>query len=186
MPEHTGKDGAGLAGVLERNIQALLARRRAEDQRRSRQARLADVITRFTGSLAFVYLHVGIVAFWVLANLGVLPVRRFDPTFVILATAASVEAIFLSTFVLISQNRMAAQADRRADLDLQVSLLAEHEVTELIRLVSAMAAKMGVEESRSPEIPELARDVEPEQVLDRIEAAESRGPESRAPEEGPR
>ena len=68
--------------------------------------------------------------FWIVANLDWVPgVPAWDPSFVVLAMAASVEAIFLSTFVLISQNRMAA--DKRADLDLQVSLLAEHEVTRL-------------------------------------------------------
>jgi uncharacterized membrane protein len=57
---------------------------------------------------------------------------------------ASVEAIFLSTFILISQNRMAAAADKRADLDLQINLLAEHEVTKLIALVSSIADRTGV------------------------------------------
>ena len=61
---------------------------------------------------------------------------------------ASVEAIFLSTFVLISQNRMAAAADKRADLDLQISLLAEHEVTKLVTLVSGIADRMGVKRGR--------------------------------------
>jgi uncharacterized membrane protein len=66
------------------------------------------------------------------ANLGLVPgVPAWDSSFVALAMLASVEAIFLSTFVLISQNRMAAAADKRADLDLQISLLAEHEVTRL-------------------------------------------------------
>ena len=85
---------------------------------------------------------------------------------------ASVEAIFLSTFVLITQNRMAALADRRADLDLQVSLLTEHELTRVVTLVTAMAERMGVPESRAPELAELAKDVAPEKVLDRIDERE--------------
>ena len=64
---------------------------------------------------------------------------------------------------------MAAAADKRADLDLQISLLAEHELTRLISLVKAMAEHMGVEESRDPELKELTKDVHPEAVLDRIE-----------------
>jgi uncharacterized membrane protein len=60
---------------------------------------------------------------------------------------ASVEAIFLSTFVLISQNRMAALADKRADLDLQISLLAEHEISRIIALVTSIAERMGIEEA---------------------------------------
>jgi uncharacterized membrane protein len=64
---------------------------------------------------------------------------------------------------------MAAQADLRADLDLQISLLAEHEVTRLITLVSAMAERMGVQIEPDTDLPELKRDVHPEQVLEKIE-----------------
>jgi len=123
--------------------------------------------------MAFVWIHVVIYGLWILINVGRLPwlhIPRFDPTFVVLAMEASVEAIFLSTFVLISQNRMAARAEQRADLDLQVSLLAEHEVTRLITLVAAMAQKMGIAEANDPELAELAQDVAPENVLDQMEA----------------
>jgi len=165
--------GSGLAGVVERNIAALLTKRREEEERRSLQDRIADAVTRFTGSMVFVYLHLLIFGLWIAVNLGWVPgVPRFDPSFVVLAMVASVEAIFLSTFVLITQNRMAALADKRADLDLQVSLLAEHEVTRLISLVTAMAQRMGIEESHDPELSELAQDVAPERVLDQMEKSE--------------
>jgi uncharacterized membrane protein len=84
---------------------------------------------------------------------------------------ASVEAIFLSTFVLISQNRMSAAADKRADLDLQISLLAEHEITKLTALVSAIADRVGVEVKGDDELDEVKQDVSPEAVLDEIEEA---------------
>jgi uncharacterized membrane protein len=87
---------------------------------------------------------------------------------------ASVEAIFLSTFVLISQNRMAAAADKRADLDLQVSLLAEHEITRLVTLVSGIVDRMGVRTEADADLDEITQDVAPEAVLDEIEAAEPR------------
>jgi uncharacterized membrane protein len=87
---------------------------------------------------------------------------------------ASVEAIFLSTFILITQNRMAAMADKRADLDLQVSLLAEHEITRLLTLVTALAERMGVDAAQDPELTELARDVAPEQVLDTMDTHQQR------------
>jgi hypothetical protein len=73
--------------------------------------------------------------------------------------------------VLISQNRMAAAADKRADLDLQVSLLAEHEVTKLVTVVSGLADRMGSE--ADAEVKEIARDVAPEAVRDELEATES-------------
>ena len=157
-----------MARVVDRNIRALLARRKAEDRQRTLQERLAERITKFTGSMAFVYFHVILFAVWIAVNL-IPGLPKFDPTFVVLAMFASVEAIFLSTFVLITQNRMAELADKRADLDLQVSLLTEHEVTRLITLVAEMAARMGIEASQDSELDELKKDVAPERVLDQME-----------------
>lgn len=163
----------GLSPVLARNIQALAERRRREDAQASFETRLADAITRFTGSMAFVYIHLALYGFWIVANLGWVPgVPKWDESFVVLAMVASVEAIFLSTFVLISQNRMAARAEKRADLDLQVSLLAEHEVTKLVAMVSAMAAHLGVATEADDEVHELKQNVAPEAVLDVIERHE--------------
>lgn len=164
---------AGLNSALARNIQALRERQRREEETASLQERLAAAVTAFTGSMTFVYVHLAIVAAWVGVNLGLVPgVTRFDPTFVILATAASVEAIFLSTFVLISQNRAARAADRRAALDLQINLLTEHEVTRLITLTQGIAEKLGVQEAQDPALEELERDVAPEAVLDTLEKVE--------------
>ena len=174
-PVHPPPQPPGLSPVLERNIRALQERRRREETEATAEARIADAITRFTGSMRFVYLHLAFFGFWIVANLGWVPgVPRWDPSFVVLAMIASVEAIFLSTFVLISQNRMAAAADKRADLDLQVSLLAEHEVTRLVTLVSGIADKLGVRAVAEAELDEIRQDVAPEAVLDEIEAAEPR------------
>ena len=122
-------------------------RRERDEIRSTAEERIAEAITRFTGSMRFVYLHLAFFGFWIVANLGWVPgVPSWDPSFVVLAMIASVEAIFLSTFVLISQNRMAAAADKRADLDLQISLLAEHEITKLVTLVSGIAERLGVQD----------------------------------------
>ena len=90
----------------------------------------------------------------------------------VLAMIASVEAIFLSTFVLISQNRMAAAADKRADLDLHVSLLVEHEITKLTTLATGIADRLGVKSAAEEELDEISKDVAPEAVLDEIETME--------------
>jgi uncharacterized membrane protein len=160
-----------LTGIVQRNIRALVEARREVDRKRSRQDRVADAITAFTGSMLFVYLHAALFGGWILVNTGVLPlVEPFDPfPFVMLAMAASVEAIFLSTFVLISQNRMARLADERAELDLQVSLLAEHEVTRLLQMLEGVARKVGAAIPEGAE--ELKRDVQPERVLKAIQEA---------------
>ena len=162
------------AKIVERNISALLKRRKDEEARKSTEERVADRVTRFTGSMFFVYLHLALFGVWIIWNVGWLGFEAFDPSFVVLAMFASVEAIFLSTFVLISQNRMNIQADKRAELDLQVSLLSEHEITKLIILVTAMGKKMGLEEATDNEIAELQKDVHPEKVMDVMEKMEQR------------
>jgi uncharacterized membrane protein len=158
-----------LNSALERNIAALERRRRQDAEQASVEERVARAITRFSGSMLFVYLHLALYGFWILANLGLVGLKPWDPNFVVLAMIASVEAIFLSTFVLITQNRMAAAADKRAELDLQISLLAEHEVTRIVTLVSAIAERLGLE--HGDDVEELKRDVAPEAVLDAIDSS---------------
>jgi uncharacterized membrane protein len=165
-PEH-------LSSALRRNIEVLHERRRQEAASSTPQERLAAAITAFTGSMPFVYLHLALYGAWIAINVGLIPgMRAFDPSFVILAMAASVEAIFLSTFVLISQNRSAAEADKRADLDLQISLLTEHELTTLTGLVTALAERLNLPPN-DPELEEVKKDIAPEAVLDEIEAQQA-------------
>src|SRR5437868_4362969 len=177
MPAHPHHDPTyplppveGLAPALDRNIEALRQRRLREEEAASWEDRVADAITRFTGSMLFVYIHLAIFGFWIIANLHWIPgVPAWDESFVILAMVASVEAIFLSTFVLITQNRMAAAADKRADLDLQISLLTEHELTKIATLLSEMAKQMGVRTGVDRELQEVQQDLAPDAVLDQIE-----------------
>lgn len=170
-PTFPASQGAGLSTVLERNIQALQQRKTKEETQASPEELIAGTVTSFAGSMSFVYLHFAIFGFWIIANIGWVPgIQKWDENFVVLGTTASVEAIFLSTFVLISQNRMAAADDKRADLDLQISLLAEHEVTKLVTLVTAIAERLHVRIQNDAEIGEIEKDVSPEAVLDEIEA----------------
>jgi uncharacterized membrane protein len=169
-----GDDGEdALSETIERNISALLRHERDQARQATLQDRIAGRITAFAGSMPFVYVHLAIFAAWIALN--VLPqtiIPRWDPSLVILAMAASVEAIFLATFVLISQNRMAEIAERRAHLNLQISLLDEHETTRLMALVSAIAQRLEVKTDVDREVRELQRDIEPETVLSRIEEEE--------------
>ena len=163
-----------LATTLQRNI-ALLRRRREEEEAAAPLGdRVARRITDFAGSLTFVAVHAVLFGGWIAVNTLDLGLPRFDPSLVVLAMAASVEAIFLSTFVLISQNRNAAAEARRAELDLQINLLAEHEVTRLITLVGQIADRLGIDRG-DPELPELERDVAADAVLDTLDA-EARDP----------
>jgi len=161
----------GLTPALARNIDAVMQRRKEAQKSASLQERAAAAISRFAGSMAFVYIHLVLYSTWIIVNLEWIPIiEPWDPSLVILAMEASVEAIFLSTFVLINQNRMAAEDDMRADLDLQVNLLNEHETTRLIAMVEAIAKKLEVSTDADHEVHELKKDVAPEAVLDRIES----------------
>jgi uncharacterized membrane protein len=156
------------AATLRENVALLTARQHAEAHDALLGARIADRITAFTGSMKFVVLHVLVFGLWIIANLGAIPlVPQFDPSFVLLAMAASVEAIFLSTFVLISQNRMAAAADRRAELDLHVNLLAEQELTKLAELVARIATRLDI--PVDPQFHEIRKPVGTSQVLDMLD-----------------
>lgn len=160
-----------MARSLLRNIDAIAERRKEEARGATRQEKLAEAVTGFTGSMLFVYLHLAVYGMWIAVNLGFIPgIPAFDKTFVILATEASVEAIFLSTFVLISQNRSSEAAGKRADLDLHINLLAEHELTKLAQVVRAIAAQLKVEIPSGSEMDEVTKDVAPEAVLDTIDA----------------
>src|SRR5215210_2085088 len=109
--------------IMRKNIAAVMKAQRQVTEERTRQGRIADTITTFSGSMVFVYIHAIWFGFWILLNIGLIHVPRlseFDPfPFGLLTLIVSLEAIFLSTFVLISQNRLAQASEKRAELDLQ-------------------------------------------------------------------
>jgi uncharacterized membrane protein len=156
--------------LIQKNIRCLLDVRRRQEQQMGRFEHISDAITRFSGSLPFLLIHAVLVIGWLALNSGIFPViRPWDPyPFVMLAMAASVEAIFLSTFVLISQNRQAALADRRAELDLQIGLLTEHEVTRTIQMLHKLLEHHGIA-SEWRDLEDLKQEVAPERVLVQIE-----------------
>lgn len=184
VPTKDGPDppsDADMISVVRRNIRSMEEEEKRRQSELGWQEQLANLITRFAGSMPFAYVHLLGFGFWIAANAGLLPgIRAWDPTFVMLGMVASVEAIFLSTFILISQNIMAAAANRRAELDLQVNLLAEHEVTKLIRLVSSIAERTGASLPREQELREIEQDVKPEVVMRAIDEQERRSSGSSA------
>jgi uncharacterized membrane protein len=165
---------ATLAGVMQENIRALVSIREQMAGEKSVENRVAGAITAFAGSMVFVYIHLLLFGGWILLNSGLIAaIEPWDPfPFVMLAMAASVEAIFLSTFVLIGQKRMTRLSERRAELDLQINLLAEHEITRLIMLTDAIARHLGVPIHRGPGFEDLKQNVDPDQVLREIDKAE--------------
>ncbi len=155
-----------LASIISRNI-ATIEQLRAQDlKRRSPQDRVADAITGFSGRMRFVYLHILWFGGWILLNSGMLGFKPFDPfPYSLLTMVVSLEAIFLSAFLLISQNRMSLESERRADLHLHVDLLAEHEITRVLTMLDEIHQQLGIENAEEDELPELEEETRPEDVL---------------------
>ncbi len=155
-----------VASIVEQNIRSLLLARQQSDAARGGQERAADRLTFASGTMAFVYFHAAWFVVWMVLKAGVGGLPTFDPfPFGLLTMMVSLEAIFLSTFVLISQNRSAALADRRSDLDLQTNLLTEHEITRVLRLTKAISDHLGLRvDDDEAELAELERDVGPERI----------------------
>ena len=170
----SSKQGSQLAGVVRENIESLIAVRDADEKKKSFQNKAADLLTRFSGSMMFVYVHAIWFGLWIYLNTGLLRNNAFDPfPFSLLTLIVSLEAIFLSTFVLISQNHASKVADKRADLDLQINLLSEHEITRLLTLMDALADHLNIDTREKPEVEELKKDTEAKEVLDEIETHEA-------------
>jgi uncharacterized membrane protein len=115
--------------------------------RRTATERASDSIVKLVGSIQFLLLQVVLVAAWTTINLNLVPgLKPFDPfPFGILALVVSSESVCLTIFVLISQNRMARQAEKRSHLDLQVSMLAEQELTTALQMLQKLCKHMGVD-----------------------------------------
>jgi uncharacterized membrane protein len=129
------------------NIEAIAKMEEEALNRRTPTEHVSDAIVKFIGSTAFLLLQVLLVLAWSAINLNLLPyIRPFDPfPFGILALVISSESVLLTIFVLISQNRMARQAERRAHLDLQVGMLAEQELTTMLQMVKLLCERAGVD-----------------------------------------
>jgi len=129
----------------KRNVQAIAEMDRDAVQQLSAADRVSAAISRFVGSLTFVLAHVVWFVVWATWNLGLIPgLQPFDPfPFGLLTMAVSLEGVLVSTFVLITQNWMNRQAERRAHLDLQVNILAEQEMTLVLKMLRDISEKVG-------------------------------------------
>lgn len=165
---------ARLAEIVECNIETLVTLKRRRSQHRTLEGRVADGITGFSGSMLFVYIHVGLFGLWMVCGNGLFGMPKFDPyPYQLLPMAVSLEAIFLSTFVLVSQNRMAIEADQRADLDLHVDLLTEHEITRALKMLDAIQEKLGIFDPEARELRDLEKECTPTAVMEHLEWAEA-------------
>jgi uncharacterized membrane protein len=175
QPGDNAEDNPALSKVVERNIRTIIQLRLQAARARSVQDRIADAITAFSGRMAFVYVHVVWFGLWILLNTGRIGVRPFDPfPYGLLTMVVSLEAIFLATFVLISQNRLSEEAEHRADLALHIGLLTEHELTRVLQMLDAIQDKMAIENHENSELADLEMETKPEDVLAEIERLQQR------------
>lgn len=158
-------------GAVDQNIRAVSGMQEDLETSRSVVDRIADTIGSFTGSMSFVAIHTGWFLLWFLINTGVIPgVPRFDPyPFILLAMIVSVEGVLLSTFVLMKQNRMQQKSDVRHQLDLQINLLAEKEVTKVLQLLRTIADRMEIETSGDAELVEMAQTTSVDKLGERVQ-----------------
>ncbi|MEO8096247.1 MAG: DUF1003 domain-containing protein [Acidobacteriota bacterium] len=169
----TGSTRTGDSRVIRHNIGVMAEIERKALEDRSRSERLGDLVNQHAGRLWFVITHVVWFAVWIGLNVGILSAgERFDPfPFPLLTLVVSLEAIFLSLFILISQNRANRQADHRAHLDLQINLLTETEITKMMGMLQALCKANGLAEGDDPELQDLACQTEPQAVIQDLKQA---------------
>jgi uncharacterized membrane protein len=134
--------------TVQKNIDTILRLEKEAVKNLSAVEHLAEKITRFAGSSPFILIHIIWFGGWILMNCGIIPgIKPFDPfPFSFLTLVVSLEAIFLTLLVLMSQNRMTKEADKRAHLDLQINMLDEQETTMILRMVQKITKHLGLDE----------------------------------------
>jgi uncharacterized membrane protein len=165
MPESDSE-----TGLIRRHISQILENERRLRQGGDESARLVQKLTRFYGSIPFVWNNAVFFGAWILAN-TLLPAKlRWDPfPFIFLTLIVSLEAIFLSVFILVTANRDAVITDRRLHLDLQINLLAEEENTRMLILLNGIAKRLGVSFSEDAESKALASRTDPGEILNELD-----------------
>jgi len=168
-PEKLERRNPALSRIVERNIRTIIRLRLKAARELTIEDRIAGAVTSATGSLAFVGLHLAWFLGWILLNSGRFHIHPFDPfPYGLLGMIVSLEAVLLSTLVLITQKRLSNQVERRANLDLHIGLLSEHEITRVLRMLHAIQEKLGIQNHAADELADLEMDTRPEDVLDEI------------------
>lgn len=155
---HESRNGSGSTSrLVAQNVETVAQIEAAERRRRSAAERVSDALAQMAGTGWFAGLNLAGFAGWIAWNTGLLPGPPIDPfPFSFLTLVVSLEAIFLSIFVLISQNTLTRLSERRAHLDLQINLLAEQESTKTLALLERIAQELHIPPPAEGREPELA------------------------------
>ncbi|OGC55993.1 hypothetical protein A2797_01320 [candidate division WWE3 bacterium RIFCSPHIGHO2_01_FULL_48_15] len=161
MPGNNGRSRRQLIEAFETKARA----------KRTWVQKLEDKITSTFGTFAFLFFNLAFFAFWFVINSNLFPgIKPFDPyPYVMLITIVSLEAIILSVFVLITQKRQAKIDDLRDEIELQVNLTTEKEITKVLRILTIVLGKMGVDAKKDPELRKMARPIDTEEIERQLE-----------------
>ncbi len=140
------------------------------NQQRTKEEKIADFFTKFFGSLYFAAFHIIWFIIWIVWNIGWLNLKPFDPfPFGLLTMIVSLEAIFLSIFVLVSQNREAKIDRLRNEVDLQINLTAEQEITKILSLLKILLERNGVDVKDDPELERMLKQIDAWEIEKKLE-----------------
>jgi len=150
-------------GTVAKNIEAILKLEEDDERRLPHLHRVSHKVGWFVGTTYFVIIQAAFVVLWLLWN--VFASQPFDPfPFPLLSAVLAFEAVFLTSFVLIRQNTMDRQSERRNHLDLQINLLAEKEATSTLKTLHEIAAHFKIHLSKEAENQELTQDTPVESI----------------------
>lgn len=173
-PVGNRRNGPSVDELTEQNVETVKRLEEGAKEQRSTADRIAEAIATFCGSMTFVWVNLAWFGSWILLN-SIPGIPHIDPfPFTLLTLMVSLEAIFLSTFILISQNQETRITERRSHLDLQLNLLSEQENTKMIAILQAIAAKVGADLSQDPHVQALSEETLPERLLEQIQAREDK------------
>lgn len=165
-------DEPGVSETLaEGNVELIAQLEEDALHQRSVTERISDTLVKRIGTLSFVVVHLVAVGVWFAVNLGLVPhVHPFDPfPFGILALVVSAEGVFLAIFILVSQNRISRQADRRAHLDLQISLLSEQEMTSVLEMLQRLCDHFQLSSKSREEVERLMQKTDVHELASELE-----------------
>jgi len=131
-------------------------------KKRSLSVRIADSLTSFFGTITFLFLNILLFAGWITINAGLVPsIKPIDPfPFILLTMVVSLEAIFLTIIVMMSQNRSSAISAFREEMQLQVNFAAEREVTKLLKMMAVLMKAHKIKIEDDPELTEMLKDLD--------------------------
>ena len=170
---------APLPEAARRNVRAVRELEAEADRRRTRADRLTDIVSRFAGSYPFLLCQAVVISAWIGANVALdRSDRALDPfPFDFLTLLLDIEAILLSTFVLMTQGRQSREAERRGQVHLQVALLAEQEATKMLEMLRAICGRLGLDQvANDPELAQMIAATHVGELARELVRAQEQGP----------